>query len=70
MVNDEHAQVLDVLAGGGGAIFDNNYLTAMLQAHQQVATLLKSPEAAVDTDELRTYIKKTLPLVEREQRLA
>ncbi|HZX92836.1 MAG TPA: DUF4142 domain-containing protein [Rudaea sp.] len=70
MVNDEHAQVLDVLAGGGGAIFDNNYLTAMLQAHQQVACLLKSSEAAVDTDELRTCIEKTLPLVECEQRLA
>jgi putative membrane protein len=70
VVNDEHSQVLDALAGQGGPVFDDNYMTAMLQAHQQMASLLKSSEAAVSTDELRTYIKKTLPVVEREQRLA
>ncbi len=70
IVDDEHSQVLDALAGEGGAIFDNNYMTAMLQAHQQMASLLKSSEAAVSTDELRIYIKKTLPVLQREQRLA
>jgi putative membrane protein len=69
-VDDEHSQALDALAGQGGAVFDNNYMTAMLQAHQQMASLLKSSEAAVSTDELRTYIKKTLPVVQHEQRLA
>ena len=70
VVDEEHSQVLDALTGEGGAIFDDNYITAMLAAHQQLASLLKSSEAAVSTDELRTYIKKTLPVVEREQRLA
>jgi putative membrane protein len=69
-VDEEHVQVLDALAGEGGVVFDNNYITAMLAVHQQVASLLKSSEAAVSTDELRTYIKKTLPVVERERRLA
>jgi len=70
VVDEEHAQVLDALASEGGAIFDDNYITAMLAAHQQLASLLKSSEAAVSTDELRTYIRKTLPVVERERRLA
>jgi putative membrane protein len=70
MVDEEHSQVLDALANEGGAAFDNNYITAMLAAHQQLAGLMKSSEAAVSTDELRSYIKKTLPVVEREQRLA
>jgi len=69
-VDEEHSQVLDALAGEGGAIFDDNYITAMLVAHQQLASLLKSSEAAVSTDELRTYIRKTLPVVESERRLA
>ncbi|HEX3123521.1 MAG TPA: DUF4142 domain-containing protein [Rhodanobacteraceae bacterium] len=69
-VDDEHSQVLDALASEGGATFDSNYMTAMLQAHQQLASLMKSSEAAVSTDELRVYIKKTLPVLEREERLA
>ncbi len=70
VVDEEHSQVLDALAGEGGAIFDDNYITAMLAAHQQLARLLQSSEAAVSSDELRTYIRKTLPVVERERRLA
>jgi len=70
VVDEEHSQVLDVLGNEGGAIFDDNYVTAMLAAHQQLASLLKSSEAAVSTDELRTFIRKTLPVVERERRLA
>lgn len=70
VVNDEHSQELDALASQSGAAFDNNYMTAMLEAHRQMASLLKSSEAAVSTDELRTYIKKTLPVVERHRRMA
>ena len=42
----------------------------MLETHQRMASLLKSPEAAVRTDELRAYIGKTLPVAGREQGLA
>jgi putative membrane protein len=69
-VDEEHAQLRDALAGERGATFDNSYMTAMLKDHQQMASLLKSSEAAVSTDELRTFIKKTLPVVEHHLRMA
>jgi len=52
--DDEHSQMFDALPSKGSAIFDDNYITAMLQAHQQLANLLKSSGAAVSTDGLRT----------------
>ena len=52
-VDDEHSQMFDALPSKGSAIFDDNYITAMLQAHQQLASLLKSSGAAVSTDGLR-----------------
>lgn len=70
VVDTEHAQMLEALAGQDGPVFDDTYLTAMLAAQQRIASLLKSSEAAVSTDELRTYIKRTLPVVENERRLA
>ena len=69
-IDDEHTQLRDALAGERGASFDNAYMTAMLKDHQQMATLLKSSEAAVRSDELRTFIKQTLPVVEHHLRMA
>jgi len=69
-LTDEHAQLRSELARERGTRFDNTYMNAMLSGHQTLAKLLRSSEAAVSTDELRTYIKKTLPIVEHHQRMA
>ena len=69
-LSDEHTQLRSELARERGRRFDNTYMNAMLTDHQTLAKLLRSSEAAVSTDELRTYIRKTLPVVEHHLRMA
>jgi putative membrane protein len=60
----KHAALRDELASQHGAQFDRTYVDAMREDHQKMVDLLKSSAATVSTDELRTFIKKTLPVVE------
>jgi len=69
-LSDEHLQLRSELASERGRRFDNSYMNAMLTDHQTLAKLLRSSEASVSTDELRTYIKKTLAVAEHHLRMA
>jgi putative membrane protein len=69
-LDSEHAQLLDKLAAQHGADFDRSYVDAMRGDHQKMADLLQSSQATVSTDELRAFIKKTLPVVQAHLRMA
>lgn len=69
-LDSEHAQLRDKLANEHGADFDRDYINAMRGDHQKMVDLLKSSEATVNTDELRTFIKKTLPVVQHHLSMA
>jgi putative membrane protein len=69
-LDDEHAALRDRLAAMKGADFDRAYLDAMRDDHQKMDELLKSSQATVSTEELRTFIKRTTPVVEAHLRMA
>lgn len=69
-LDSEHAALRDKLAAMKGVEFDRAYVEAMRNDHQKMDDLLKSSEATVSTEELRTYIKKTTPVVEAHLRMA
>jgi putative membrane protein len=69
-LDSEHAKLRDQLAAKHGADFDRAYVAAMRGDHQKMADLLKSSQATVSTEELRTFIKNTLPVVQDHLRMA
>jgi len=69
-LDSEHATVRDKLASLNGKNFDAAYIDAMRTDHQQMEDLLKASAGTVTTDELRTYIKKTTPVVQAHLRQA
>ena len=66
----EHAALRDKLKAEKGADFDKAYMDAMRSDHQKMLDLLKSSESTVSTDDLRTFIKKTEPVVEHHLSMA
>jgi putative membrane protein len=66
----EHAALRDKLKAETGADFDRDYVAAMRSDHQNMLDLLKSSESTVSTEELRTFIKKTQPVVEHHLSMA
>jgi putative membrane protein len=69
-LDSEHAALRDKLQGMKGADFDRAYVDAMRSDHQKMDDLLKSSQATVSTEELRTFIKKTEPVVEHHLSMA
>jgi putative membrane protein len=69
-LDSEHSQLRDKLAAEHGADFDRDYVNAMRADHQKMVDLLKSSQATVNTEQLRTFIKTTLPVVEGHLRMA
>ena len=69
-LDSEHASLRDKLKGEKGADFDKDYMDAMRSDHQKMLDLLKSSESTVSTDELRTFIKKTEPVVQHHLSMA
>jgi len=69
-LDGEHAQLRDQLAALHGADFDRSYVDAMRGDHQKMEELLKSSQGTVSAEELRTFIKKTLPVVQAHLRMA
>ena len=59
----EHERLLETLASRRGPDFDRAYAQALRDDHEKMQVLLNSSEATVTTDELRAYIRKTLPMV-------
>ena len=68
--DSEHVQLRDKLAAEHGVDFDRDYVDAMRADHQKMVDLLKSSEATVNTEEMRTFIKKTLPVVQAHLQMA
>lgn len=66
----EHAALRDKLKMEKGADFDRDYIEAMRSDHQNMLDLLKSSKSTVSTEELRTFIKKTQPVVEHHLSMA
>jgi putative membrane protein len=69
-LDSDHAALRDKLEGMKGADFDRTYVDAMRTDHQKMIDLLKSSQATVSTEELRTFIKKTEPVVEHHLSMA
>ncbi len=69
-LDSEHAALRDKLKMEKGADFDRDYIEAMRSDHQKMLDLLKSSESTVSTEELRTFIKKTEPVVEHHLSMA
>jgi putative membrane protein len=69
-LDDEHAELRMQLAQLRGPEFDAAYLDAMVADHERMVGLLESGEATVTTQELRTYIRTTLPGVRGHLALA
>jgi putative membrane protein len=69
-LDSEHLALRDKLAGQKGAEFDRTYVAAMRDDHQKMDDLLKSSQSTVSTEELRTFIKKTTPVVEAHLQMA
>ncbi len=69
-LDTEHAALCDKLSAMKGADFDRAYIDAMKTDHQKMDDLLKSSQATVTTEELRTFIKKTDPVVEHHLAMA
>jgi putative membrane protein len=69
-LDSEHAALRDKLKTMKGADFDREYMDAMRTDHQKMVDLLKSSESTVSTDDLRTFIKKTEPVVEHHLSMA
>jgi putative membrane protein len=66
----DHAALRDKLNGLKGSDFDQSYVNAMRSDHQKMLDLLKSSQSTVSTEELRTFIKKTEPVVEHHLSMA
>jgi putative membrane protein len=66
----DHAALRDKLQGMQGDDFDRAYVDAMRSDHQKMDDLLKSSQSTVSTEELRTFIKKTEPVVEHHLSMA
>lgn len=69
-LDGEHARLRDELSTMKGPDLDLAYITAMRNDHQKMADLLKTSQATVSTDEMRTFIKTTLPVVQDHLRMA
>ena len=69
-LDSEQAALRDKLSAMKGADFDRAYVDAMKTDHQKMDDLLKSSQATVTTEELRTFIKKTDPVVEHHLSMA
>ncbi len=69
-LDSDHAALRDKLNSLSGTDFDHAYIDAMRNDHQKMIDLLKSSEATVSTEELRTFIKKTEPVVEHHLTMA
>ena len=69
-LDSDHAALRDKLTGLKGADFDQCYVDAMRADHQKTLDLLKSSQSTVSTEELRTFIKKTEPVVEHHLSMA
>ncbi|HEX4481119.1 MAG TPA: DUF4142 domain-containing protein [Rudaea sp.] len=69
-LDSEHAALRDKLKTLKGADFDREYVDAMRSDHKKMVELLKSSESTVTTEDLRTFIKKTEPVVEQHLSMA
>ncbi|MDR3386063.1 MAG: DUF4142 domain-containing protein [Rudaea sp.] len=65
-----HANLRDKLQAEHGGDFDHDYVDVMRADHEKMAALLRSSAATVSTEELRSFIKTTLPVVEAHLRMA
>jgi len=69
-LDSEHATLRDKLASLKDENFDKAYIDAMRVDHQKMDDLLKSSAGTVSSDDLRTFIRKTKPVVEAHLREA
>ncbi|HZP66327.1 MAG TPA: DUF4142 domain-containing protein [Rudaea sp.] len=66
----DDARVYDRLAALHGPELDRAYMEAMRVEHERLLDLYRSSQGTVSTDELRAYIRKTLPAIEARLRAA
>lgn len=68
--DSDHMQLRDKLIALSGSEFDSTYMDAMRSDHQKMAEFLVGASTTVTTDDLRNFIKTTLPVVRHHLRMA
>jgi putative membrane protein len=68
--DSDHMQLRDKLIALRGPEFDKTYMEAMRSDHQKTVDFLIGASTMVTTDDLRNFIKKTLPVVQQHLRMA
>ena len=69
-LDSDHAAIRDKLASLKDEKFDKAYIDAMRTDHQKMEDLLKASAGTVSSNDLRTFINKTKPVVEAHLREA
>ena len=68
--DSDHMQLRDKLIALRGRDLDKTYMEAMRTDHQKLVDFLSAAASTVATDDLRNFIKKTLPIAQRHLRMA
>ena len=68
--DSDHMQLRDKLIALHGPEFDSTYMEAMRIDHQKMVDFLVGASTTVVTDDLRNFIKSTLPVVQHHLRMA
>jgi predicted outer membrane protein len=68
--DSDHMQLRDQLIALRGRELDKTYMEVMRNDHQKMVDFLSAASSTVASDELRNYIKKTLPMAQRHLRMA
>jgi len=68
--DSDHLQLRDKLIALRGRDLDKTYMELMRTDHQKMVDFLSAASSTVGTDDLRNFIKKTLPIVQRHLRMA
>jgi putative membrane protein len=64
-VDAKHQEKLDTMAALTGAGFDDAYIAAMIKGHKQVAKEFKAEYAATQDSDIKSFLDKSLPVVEK-----
>ncbi|MBX9581537.1 MAG: DUF4142 domain-containing protein [Gemmataceae bacterium] len=62
-LTDEHAKLLDTVKAAKGSGFDQAYMTAQVQAHEEAVALFEAASKSVKDAGLKEFATKTLPVI-------
>jgi putative membrane protein len=60
----KHQAMVDRMAALTGSAFDDAYIADMIKAHQQDAKAFKAESAATKDADIKSFVDKSIPVVE------